>query len=699
MTATPDRKSAEDTAPAHANDNIKPSRLHAHARDLAEAGIKIFPVEENGKRPAISKEDGGNGFHDATTELAKIDAWWTKNPNFNIGMCPEDAGWAVVDIDSGGESGWIEALTANGGYEPTYEVSTPSGGRHIYFAGSLASSAGKLAAHVDTRGQGGYVLVPPSIVNGKAYTVKHDRPIVALPPWIGRMLASKSVAREASGDVLLDVDANVNRAISAVKAELEKNGPPVEGDGSDNRTYAVAAVCRDLGVSEERTVDLLHDVWAPHFTRDWLEVKIHNVWNHAQNAPGVDAIAGTAADTFGKTAAFQEAMAVEASKPLAKRLTNHRDWQQEEDVEWLFDDFLQRETVVTVNGKSQSFKSFIIGEVLYSVATGLPAFTTRKPEVTGSTVYVPVEGKRGFKKRRVVALTTDRKAAPDDLYIYETVPLLTDETACKLFMADLRDLHRSKPIQIVALDHAAGVLGALSANDRENLQQLWALARTLIEEFKCVVMVAVHPPKSASDDDANAAGTYGFFADVDTFLQVSRRKGTRYATVSISKQKEGEEGREIHLRAKLIEIGKDKKNRPVSSFVLEEISAEAVADERDQDRVTVEWALERAGATSEARAIDAEELARAIARVWDPEFPEGRVAVSGGKADLLDKARKLVRRMRVNDDAADLRFKAGAGRTAGYRWRLLPKAERTLPPARQEPPTMGTVPDRKEGEL
>ena len=146
------------------------SDKHAAARECAKAGIRCFPCVENGKPPATE-----NGFYDATDNLEQIDAWWTENPNYNIAICPEDAGLCVIDIDPGGEAGWIEAITDGGGHEPTYEVITPRGGRHLYFRGSLPSTANKIAPHVDTRGVGGYVLVPPSVVNGKSYRVMYDR--------------------------------------------------------------------------------------------------------------------------------------------------------------------------------------------------------------------------------------------------------------------------------------------------------------------------------------------------------------------------------------------------------------------------------------------------------------------------------------------------------------------------------------------
>jgi hypothetical protein len=266
----------------------------AAALEYGKAGIPCFPCVEDGKQPATD-----HGFKDATTDLAQIAAWWAENPNYNIALCPEDAGWCVVDIDPGGETPWIEVIKKEGGHEPTYEVATPRGGKHLYFKGSIATSASKLGAHVDTRGVKGYVLVPPSVVGGKSYKVTNDRAIAPLPGWIATQLAAKNAApREAPANVELDRDIAVAAYRSDLKTDLANNGPPLDGLGSDDRTYSIIGRGRDLNLSDERIGDLLHDVWAPHFTRDWLDTKIANAAKYAQNARGCDA-PRTIAEAFG----------------------------------------------------------------------------------------------------------------------------------------------------------------------------------------------------------------------------------------------------------------------------------------------------------------------------------------------------------------------------------------------------------------
>src|SRR5260221_12533215 len=66
----------------------------------AAQGIPVFPLAPGMKVPAISKDEGGRGFHDATTDTERIRRWWKRWPRANIGIPTGSAsGWVVIDID------------------------------------------------------------------------------------------------------------------------------------------------------------------------------------------------------------------------------------------------------------------------------------------------------------------------------------------------------------------------------------------------------------------------------------------------------------------------------------------------------------------------------------------------------------------------------------------------------------------------
>ena len=139
---------------------------------LAARDIPVFPCTPGGKQPLTS-----HGFHDATSNVAAVRNWWQRWPGANIGI-PTGApsGVDVVDIDvhpGGNGFGAFERATAAGiaaGW--AWLVRTPSGGVHAYY---LRQGAGEQRSwqvpgqHVDFRGDGGYIVAPPSRVGGRSY--------------------------------------------------------------------------------------------------------------------------------------------------------------------------------------------------------------------------------------------------------------------------------------------------------------------------------------------------------------------------------------------------------------------------------------------------------------------------------------------------------------------------------------------------
>ncbi|MFE5671683.1 bifunctional DNA primase/polymerase [Agromyces sp. NPDC056523] len=141
------------------------------ARDAAlgftRAGIPVFPCVPGGKVPLTRA-----GFHDASRDDEQVVAWWTRWPNANLGVPTGNAsGIDVVDVDVAGETSGFTAFerAARAGLVDgeLARVRTPSGGLHVYYPTSPSRPQRcwqAAAAHIDFRGTGGYVLVPPSIV-------------------------------------------------------------------------------------------------------------------------------------------------------------------------------------------------------------------------------------------------------------------------------------------------------------------------------------------------------------------------------------------------------------------------------------------------------------------------------------------------------------------------------------------------------
>jgi hypothetical protein len=80
----------------------------------------------------------------------------------------------VLDVDHHGEAGHgytaltrLKTVDLLGNAGPI--VRTPHGGLHVYFAGSNQASGRLPGHHLDFKATGGYVIAPPSVVDGRPY--------------------------------------------------------------------------------------------------------------------------------------------------------------------------------------------------------------------------------------------------------------------------------------------------------------------------------------------------------------------------------------------------------------------------------------------------------------------------------------------------------------------------------------------------
>lgn len=153
----------------------------------ARAGLRVFPLQPGKKVP----REGSRGVLAATTDLAQVEAWWRAVPALNVGVACGDygQGWhlLVVDVDvkSGGMDSYtrlVEEHGETGGFGKTYTVQTPGGGWHHYYWSDrpVKNSASLVAAGIDTRGQGGYVVSAGSVTEAGEYRVVGKDPIAII---------------------------------------------------------------------------------------------------------------------------------------------------------------------------------------------------------------------------------------------------------------------------------------------------------------------------------------------------------------------------------------------------------------------------------------------------------------------------------------------------------------------------------------
>lgn len=206
LTSYYDDMGAEDDARRAKLD--APDALAKAARWYARNGVLVFPLVPGEKRPVIRSvhrlPDGktdtvaqkecagrcgqdGHGLYDGTLDIGKVDGWWTRWPQANIGL-PTGHLFDVIDIDGPqgvrsyadklvhgkcpddcsetehcpGDGVTLAEVTGPAGVLARALTRGTNGGLHLYVAPTGESNSGSILPGIDYRGLGGYVVAPPS---------------------------------------------------------------------------------------------------------------------------------------------------------------------------------------------------------------------------------------------------------------------------------------------------------------------------------------------------------------------------------------------------------------------------------------------------------------------------------------------------------------------------------------------------------
>lgn len=239
----------------------------AAAIDYAGRGWPVFPVYpliasgrcacgtlacgSPGKHPLGTLVP--NGLRDATTDAATIRQWWAISPSAHVAIRTGAVSGIValdVDADTGGWESAARLEAQHGDWPITPTVSTGGGGAHVYFShpgGVVPNSARRIAPGIDVRGDGGYVIAPPSgHVSGTAYRWATDMspdnvPLAVVPAWLPVTLMLPAATGQTRGARLVAED---------VLAE----------GGRNDRLMRLGALLRRDGLSTEEIAAALHSV-------------------------------------------------------------------------------------------------------------------------------------------------------------------------------------------------------------------------------------------------------------------------------------------------------------------------------------------------------------------------------------------------------------------------------------------------------
>jgi hypothetical protein len=470
------------------------------ALDYAAGGNAIFPCQPGAKEPACP-----NGFKEATDDQATIERWWRENPNYNIGMVPARNDWIVLDLDL--YKGVDEDLTAQ--LQRTHTVGTPSGGQHLRYRSTEKFGNCRLAKNVDVRSSAGYVLVPPSVVAGKAYRVEIDMEPAPLPLWVAdRLHAAAQRQRERKEQTWNEGNDN--------PANVERGRQRLQSDCEHKPGFEIACILRrDLGLSGDKATELWQE-WQAEIVWQWhdddIERNLINAGRYGQNEPGLHAVR-PASEVFNLPA---ERRKVEIPTGLTL-FRGRAEAMNQPAPKMLVERIIPAGKLILPYGGTGDGKTYFVVEIATAVAMRRPAFGEFKvlaPGEAGVVVIFAGEDCRELDQSRLVAIEQHYARSLEGLVFTTDLAIpLTDPTLFARYRDELKLIQdmTGKPIDLIVNDTLGRSIHGLNPNDQETGHIFTAGMEGLIQEFNTTLICSAHRPKS---DSSTISGTQVFLDNV-----------------------------------------------------------------------------------------------------------------------------------------------------------------------------------------
>ncbi len=255
------------------------NKLLEAALTYEEMGFSVIPIIPGQKKPMVKWES----FQKQRATRPQIISWWSATPDANIGIVTgEISDLFVVDIDT--EEGQQNLLQYGFDNASTPIVKTPRGGQHLYFkypkGRNITIGAGKIKG-TDFRGNGGYVLAPPSKNGeGKPYQwivdLSHERSL-AMPEAYLKIISTLYIGNvDKTKDDSLQVSTESTNVYNENIWEVGKR---------DDSLFRLAYTLALGKCTKEYAFQVLISItesWGEHDEK-WIQDKIESAWKRAKS--------------------------------------------------------------------------------------------------------------------------------------------------------------------------------------------------------------------------------------------------------------------------------------------------------------------------------------------------------------------------------------------------------------------------------
>lgn len=544
----------------------------------ATMGLPVFPCGPD-KKPVCR-----GGFHSATMEPEDIRRLFKQPGAALIGVpTGSRSGFVVIDVDAEEDPAidgriWLDEI--EGSLPRTRRHATRSGGSHLLFrvpeGVELRNTAGKIAPGVDVRGEGGYIIHPPS----DGYTVEDDAEPAEMPEWLVQAcrppepaptpavacLLRSEVSGGAYARAALDAECEAIRTASFGTQENTLNAAALKIGGLVAGGVLVESEARGELMAAARSMASQpgRDPW----TERSLDAKVRKGLADGARNPRTRPEPEARADQEGRSGAAVQLPPTVAPERL--HFFSMDDLAPTFGLTGFVRGLLADGAMSVLYGESGTGKSFVVLDLAMHVALGWP-WRGRETE-QGGVLYVAAEGGHGMKNR-VVALR--QHLAPPPGTPFGLVPCPVDlldpkgDTRPLIDLAGKAAAHFGRPLRLIVIDTLSR---AIAGGDENSPQAMGAFVRNidLIRQATGAHVLVVH--HSGKDDARGARGHSLLRAAADTELKVTNNADAAgITTLQVTKQKDLPTEGTFDSRLQTVVLGRTEDGEEVTSCVLVDV--------------------------------------------------------------------------------------------------------------------------------
>lgn len=487
-----------------------------------------FPISEKTEKPL-------KGWQAISSNKPEDIARWKQRwPKSLYGLDCGKSGLTVLDVDNkNGKSGdaVVSRLQLDNEVLPkSFTVSTPSGGRHIYYIGKTKNRVALTAPGLDVRSVGGYVIAPGCVKKGKEYKVLSDVKPSFAPGWLLSAIGQPNTHDAQSQTPLVEYDLphNVQKAMDY----LVHSAPEALEGERDATCYKVACRVRDFGISCDMAKDLITDYYSdkvslnPEFTVETMMLKVDAAYSYACDRPGNDTQEGAAIRASEAFAAisgedlppgqeFEEALPDSSWIPMGAfigRPAPEREWIIEG---WLPAGF---STPTLITGDGGTGKSLLAMQLAIAVACG-GSWMSMDVKRQMQVAMVMCEDSEDELHRRVENIQNSSLGAFNDLTTANVNFMSRVGKDCVLCREDngilkdgpfMLELHQQLKIlgageKLLVIDTAADIYAGNESNRTSVTHFIKYKLCGLAKLHNATIIIIAHPPKSGSTYSGSTA--------------------------------------------------------------------------------------------------------------------------------------------------------------------------------------------------